>query len=63
MVAGVVVVIPLYCVGVLTSFWAAHSAPPSIYGQSTGVYDHYFNTFLNPTDLVWSFVQASRWRW
>ncbi len=26
------------------------------YGQSTGgVYDHYFNTFLNSTDLLWSF--------
>jgi phospholipid/cholesterol/gamma-HCH transport system permease protein len=29
-----------------------------VYGQSTGVYDHYFNTFLNPTDLIWSFFQA-----
>ncbi len=27
-----------------------------MYGQSTGVYDHYFHTFLNPTDLIWSFV-------
>ena len=23
-----------------------------------GVYDHYFNTFLIPTDLIWSFVQC-----
>ena len=22
------------------------------------MYDHYFNTFLNPTDLMWSFLQA-----
>ena len=22
------------------------------------MYDHYFNTFLNPTDLIWSFFQA-----
>jgi phospholipid/cholesterol/gamma-HCH transport system permease protein len=29
-----------------------------IYGQSTGVYDHYFRTFLNPVDLIWSFLQA-----
>ena len=29
-----------------------------LYGQSTGVYDHYFRTFLNPTDLIWSFVQC-----
>ena len=26
--------------------------------QSAGLYDHYFNTFLVPTDLLWSFLQA-----
>ena len=26
--------------------------------QSSGPYDHYFNTFLIPTDLLWSFLQA-----
>ena len=57
-VAGVMVVIPLYCVGVLMSFTAARVGTTAIYGQSTGVYDHYFNTFLNPTDLIWSFVQS-----
>lgn len=57
-VAGVVVVIPLYCVAVLTSFFAARFGTTAIYGQSSGVYDHYFNTFLNPTDLIWSFFQA-----
>ena len=57
-IAGLIVVIPLYCVGVLASFWAAKFGTTVIYGQSTGVYDHYFRTFLNPTDLVWSFVQS-----
>jgi phospholipid/cholesterol/gamma-HCH transport system permease protein len=57
-IAGLIVVIPLYCVGVLASFWAAKFGTTAIYGQSTGVYDHYFRTFLNPTDLVWSFVQS-----
>jgi phospholipid/cholesterol/gamma-HCH transport system permease protein len=57
-IAGLIVVIPLYCVGVLASFWAARFGTTVIYGQSTGVYDHYFRTFLNPTDLVWSFVQS-----
>ena len=47
-IAGLVVVIPLYCVGVLASFWAARFGTTVIYGQSTGVYDHYFRTFLNP---------------
>ena len=57
-IAGVVVVIPLYCVTILMSFLAARVGTTAVYGQSTGVYDHYFNTFLNPVDLVWSFAQA-----
>lgn len=57
-VAGVIVVIPLYCVAVLMSFLSARFGTTAVYGQSTGVYDHYFNTFLNPTDLIWSFFQA-----
>lgn len=57
-VAGVIVVIPLYCVGVLMSFYAAKIGTTVIYGQSSGVYDHYFDTFLNPIDLIWSFVQS-----
>jgi len=56
--AGLLVVIPLYCIGVLASFWAARFGTTVLYGQSTGVYDHYFRTFLNPTDLIWSFVQC-----
>jgi phospholipid/cholesterol/gamma-HCH transport system permease protein len=57
-VAGVIVVVPLYCVAVLTAFWAARFGTTFVYGQSTGVYDHYFNTFLNSTDIIWSFFQA-----
>lgn len=57
-IAGVVVVVPLYCVAVLMSFFAARSGTTAVYGQSSGVYDHYFNTFLNETDLIWSFLQA-----
>ena len=58
MIAGFLVVIPLYCVGVLMAFWAARFGTTVLYGQSTGVYDHYFKTFLNPTDLIWSFGQC-----
>jgi phospholipid/cholesterol/gamma-HCH transport system permease protein len=57
--AGVLVVIPLYCIAVLCTFAAARIATTAIYGQATGVYDHYFNTFLNPTDLLWSFLTAT----
>jgi phospholipid/cholesterol/gamma-HCH transport system permease protein len=58
LVGGVIVVIPLYCIAVLMSFAAARFGTTAVYGQSVGVYDHYFYTFLNRTDLIWSFFQA-----
>ncbi|UQB93138.1 MULTISPECIES: ABC transporter permease [Mycobacterium] len=57
-VAGMIVTIPLYCVAVVMSFVAARVGTTLAYGQSVGVYDHYFRTFLNPTDLAWSFLEA-----
>ncbi len=57
-IAGVLVVIPLYAVAVLMSFIAAKFLTIYVYGQSRGVYEHYFSTFLRPTDLLWSFVAA-----
>ena len=56
--AGVIAVIPIYTVAVLMSFLAARFGTTVIYGQSRGVYDHYFSTFLHPTDLLWSFIEA-----
>ncbi len=58
LVAGVIVVMPLYGVAVLMAYTASRIGTTVLYGQSSGVYDHYFNTFLNPTDLLWSFLQA-----
>lgn len=57
-VAGVLAVIPIYTVAVLMSFMATRFGTTIIYGQSRGVYDHYFSTFLHPSDLLWSFVEA-----
>jgi phospholipid/cholesterol/gamma-HCH transport system permease protein len=58
LLTGVIVVIPLYCIAALMSFAAARLGTIVLYGQSSGVYDHYFGTFLIPTDLLWSFVQT-----
>ena len=57
-IAGVLVVIPLYAVAVLMSFIAAKFLTIYVYGQSRGVYEHYFATFLRPSDLLWSFLSA-----
>src|SRR5262245_59534654 len=56
--AGVIVVFPVYCVAIMMAFLAARAGTTAIYGQGSGVYDHYFGTFLNPTDLIWSFFQV-----
>jgi phospholipid/cholesterol/gamma-HCH transport system permease protein len=56
--AGMLVVVPLYCVGMIMSFLAARIGTTAIYGQSSGVYDHYFNTFLNTADLIVSFGEC-----
>src|ERR1700730_14666206 len=57
-VAGIVVVIPLYCVAIIMAFLASRAGTTAIYGQGSGVYDHYFNTFLSPRDIIWSFFQV-----
>jgi phospholipid/cholesterol/gamma-HCH transport system permease protein len=57
-VAGILAVIPIYTVAVLMSFLATRFGTTIIYGQSRGVYDHYFDSFLHPTDLLWSFTEA-----
>src|SRR6266404_7941007 len=57
-IAGAIVVVPLYCVAMLMSFFAAKFGTLYIYGRSRGVYEHYFSTFLHPTDLLWSFIEA-----
>ncbi|GAB2746266.1 ABC transporter permease [Salinifilum aidingensis] len=54
-IAGFVAVIPLYVLGLLTSYVAARAITVFGYGQSAGTYDHYFNLFLPPEDVLWSF--------
>ncbi len=58
LIAGLVVIIPLYSLATLAAFAAARLTTLYISGQSRGLYDHYFETFLIPTDLLWSFLQA-----
>ncbi|HZQ30679.1 MAG TPA: ABC transporter permease [Mycobacterium sp.] len=57
-VAGMIAVAPLYSIAVILSFVASKFTTVVIFGQSSGLYNHYFSTFLNPIDLLWSFLQA-----
>ena len=57
-VAGMIAITPLYTIAVILSFVASRFTTVMLFGQSGGLYDHYFNTFLNPIDLLWSVLQA-----
>ena len=50
-VAGMVAITPLYSIAVILSFVASKFTTVVLFGQSGGLYDHYFNTFLNPIKL------------
>jgi phospholipid/cholesterol/gamma-HCH transport system permease protein len=56
--AGMIAVTPLYAIAVILSFLASQFTTVFLFGQSAGLYQHYFTTFLNPIDLLWSFLQA-----
>ncbi|MFZ2174026.1 MAG: ABC transporter permease [Rhodococcus sp. (in: high G+C Gram-positive bacteria)] len=57
-VAGVLAIVPLYSLAVIASFLASRYTTVLLFGQSGGLYDHYFSTFLNPIDILYSFLQA-----
>jgi phospholipid/cholesterol/gamma-HCH transport system permease protein len=57
-VAGMLAITPLYSIAVILSFLASQFTTVVLLGQSAGLYQHYFTTFLNPIDLLWSFLQA-----
>ncbi|HEV7978959.1 MlaE family ABC transporter permease [Amycolatopsis sp.] len=54
-IAGFLAVIPLYAIGLLTSYLASRQVTIWFFGQSAGTYDHYFLLFLPPGDVLWSF--------
>jgi phospholipid/cholesterol/gamma-HCH transport system permease protein len=57
-IAGFVAIIPLYVIGLLSSYVASREITVLFFGQSPGTYDHYFNLFLPPVDVLWSFSKV-----
>ncbi|HEY8828315.1 MAG TPA: ABC transporter permease [Jatrophihabitantaceae bacterium] len=57
-IAGFVAVIPLYVIGLLSSYFASQLIVVDYYHQSGGTYAHYFHLFLPPLDIVWSFFKV-----
>src|SRR5579871_449154 len=57
-IAGVVAIIPLYAIGLVSSYFASREVTVFFNGQSSGTYDAYFNLFLSPLDILWSFLKV-----
>ncbi len=54
-IAGLIAIVPLYVVGLLSSYFASRLVVTQFFGQSTGTYDTYFDLYLPPIDVLWSF--------
>ncbi len=58
MIAGFIAVMPLYVIGLLSSYFASRLITTGFYGQSTGTYDQYFQQYLPEIDVLYSFVKV-----
>src|SRR4051795_1869512 len=58
MIAGFIAVTPLYVIGLLSSYFAARVITTGFFGQSKGTYDQYFNQYLPPVDVLYSFAKV-----
>jgi phospholipid/cholesterol/gamma-HCH transport system permease protein len=57
-IAGVVAIVPLYGIGLLSSYAASRLVTVWFNGQSAGTYDHYFTLFLAPQDVLLSTLKV-----
>jgi phospholipid/cholesterol/gamma-HCH transport system permease protein len=58
MIAAFIAVIPLYVVGLFSSYFATQLIVTKYFGQSVGTYHHYFYLFLPPQDVIYSFLKV-----
>lgn len=57
-VAGTVAIIPLFGIGLVSSYAASRGITVFFNGQAAGTYDHYFGLFLPPVDVLLAFVKV-----
>lgn len=57
-VAGLITVVPIFFLALVAAYLGSRVVMVNFYGQSGGVYEHYFSTFLDPLDMVWSTLQV-----
>jgi phospholipid/cholesterol/gamma-HCH transport system permease protein len=58
MIAGVIAIIPMYTIGLLSSFAASRLNVTLINDLPGGTYDHYFDLFLPVSDVLYSYLKV-----
>lgn len=56
-IASMVAILPLYLIGLLGSYLASELSVVLFFDQSSGLYDHYFQTFIDARDIAFSVVK------
>ena len=57
-IAGLIAVIPLFAIALMSCWLATRVVVTVGYGQASGTYEHYFETFLVPTDLFLAAIKV-----
>ncbi|MDJ0395379.1 ABC transporter permease [Rhodococcus sp. G-MC3] len=57
-IAAVVCIVPIYMVGLISTFVATRLVVVTFGGSSAGTYDYYFHLALAPSDLIYSIAKA-----
>lgn len=56
--AALITMVPLYLAALFSSYLATELIVTRFFGLSTGTYQHYFQLFLPPIDIFYSFLKA-----
>jgi phospholipid/cholesterol/gamma-HCH transport system permease protein len=56
--AGMITIVPIYAMALVGGWVSWKLSLVQFYGLSGGTYDHYFDTFMQPTDILYAMIQA-----
>ncbi|HHX84458.1 MAG TPA: ABC transporter permease [Actinomycetales bacterium] len=58
LVATMICIVPLYAIGLVSTYIATRAVVVYVNGGSAGTYDHFFHITLGPEDVLYSLVKA-----
>lgn len=57
--AALITTVPLYLITLILSYLSCAVVVNVVHGQSSGTYYHYFESFIQPSDIVYSVIKVS----